>query len=88
MGKVFQGRLFPPVALAAMMMILILSGLQVQTNRVDEIRKVTLNRQKVPVREVLDEIQQQVGVSFSYESSLLDGFPKVTFRANDETLED
>lgn len=88
MEKVFQGRLFAPVALAAMMMILILSGIQAQTNRVDEIRKVTLNRQKVSVREVLDEIQQQVGVSFSYESSLLDGFPKVTFRANDETLED
>ncbi|WP_337942435.1 TonB-dependent receptor [Parabacteroides sp.] len=69
------------------MMIFVLSGLQAQTNGVDETRKVTLNMQKASVREILDEIQKQAGVTFSYESSLLSGLPKTTFRADDEALE-
>nr|WP_270633770.1 TonB-dependent receptor [Parabacteroides goldsteinii] len=69
-------------------MIFSLSGLQAQTNRVDETRMVTLNMQKASVREILDEIQKQTGVTFSYESSLLSGLQKTTFRADDEALTD
>lgn len=49
---------------------------------------VTLNMQKASVREILDEIQKQTGVTFSYESSLLSGLQKTTFRADDEALTD
>ena len=88
MEKVYPAKQFARVTLVVMMMIFSLSGLQAQTSRVDETRKVTLNMQKASVREILDEIQKQTGVTFSYESSLLSGLPKTTFRADDEALED
>ncbi|WP_369979505.1 TonB-dependent receptor domain-containing protein [Parabacteroides segnis] len=88
MKKVYPAKQFARVTLVIMMMIFSLSGLQAQTNRVDETRKVTLNMQKVSVREILDEIQKQTGVTFSYESSLLSGLQKTTFRADDEALAD
>lgn len=87
MEKVYPAKQFARVTLVVMMMIFSLSGLQAQTSRVDETRKVTLNMQKASVREILDEIQKQTGVTFSYESSLLSGLPKTTFRADDEALE-
>ena len=73
MKKVYLAKQFARVTLVVMMMIFSLSGLQAQTNRVDETRMVTLNIQKASVREILDEIQKQTGVTFSYESSLLSG---------------
>lgn len=88
MKKVYPAKQFARVTLVVMMMIFSLSGLQAQTNRVDETRKVTLNMQKVSVREILDEIQKQTGITFSYESSLLSGLQKTTFRADDEALTD
>lgn len=88
MKKVYPAKQFARVTLVVMMMIFSLSGLQAQTNRVDETRMVTLNMQKVSVREILDEIQKQTGVTFSYESSLLSGLQKTTFRADDEALTD
>lgn len=88
MEKVYPAKQFARVTLVVMMMIFSLSGLQAQTIRVDETRKVTLNMQKASVREILDEIQKQTGVTFSYESSLLSGLPKTTFRADGEALED
>lgn len=87
MNRVYPAKQFARVTLIVMMMIFVLSGLQAQTNGVDETRKVTLNMQKASVREILDEIQKQAGVTFSYESSLLSGLPKTTFRADDEALE-
>ena len=87
MNRVYPAKQFARVTLVVMMMIFVLSGLQAQTNGVDETRKVTLNMQKASVREILDEIQKQAGVTFSYESSLLSGLPKTTFRADDEALE-
>nr|WP_302800594.1 carboxypeptidase-like regulatory domain-containing protein [Parabacteroides goldsteinii] len=88
MKKVYPAKQFARVTLIVMMMIFSLSGLQAQTNRVDETRMVTLNMQKASVREILDEIQKQTGVTFSYESSLLSGLQKTTFRADDEALTD
>ena len=88
MKKVYPAKQFARVTLVVMMMIFSLSGLQAQTNRVDETRMVTLNTQKASVREILDEIQKQTGVTFSYESSLLSGLQKTTFRADDEALTD
>ena len=88
MKKVYPAKQFARVTLVVMMMIFSLSGLQAQTNRVDETRMVTLSMQKASVREILDEIQKQTGVTFSYESSLLSGLQKTTFRADDEALTD
>ena len=88
MKKVYPAKQFARVTLVVMMMIFSLSGLQAQTNRVDETRMVTLNMQKASVRDILDEIQKQTGVTFSYESSLLNGLQKTTFRADDEALTD
>ena len=88
MKKVYPAKQFARVTLVVMMMIFSLSGLQAQTNRADETRKVKLNMQKVFVREILDEIQKQTGITFSYESSLLSGLQKTTFRADDEALTD
>lgn len=88
MKKVYPAKQFARVTLVVMMMIFSLSGLQAQTNRVDETRMVTLNMQKASVREILDEIQKQTGVTFSYESSLLSELQKTTFRADDEALTD
>lgn len=79
---------FARVTLYVMMMILAMSALQAQTKGVAETRKVTLNMQKVSFLEVLDEIQKQTGVTFSYESSLLSELPKISFRADDEALSD
>ena len=59
MNRVYPAKQFARVTLVVMMMIFVLSGLQAQTNGVDETRKVTLNMQKGSVREILDEIQKQ-----------------------------
>lgn len=88
MMKVKPAKHFARVTLYLMMMILAFSGLRAQTEGVAETRKVTLNMQKVSVLEVLDEIQKQTGVTFSYESSLLSELPKISFRADDEALSD
>lgn len=88
MKKVNPAKQFARVTLVVMMMILALSGLRAQTKGVDETRKVTMNMQKASIREILDEIQKQTGLTFSYESSLLKELPKTTFRADDEALPD
>lgn len=89
MNKVNPAKLFARVTMVVMMMMMtVLPVLQAQTKGVDETRKVTLNMQKAPVREILDEIQKQTGVTFSYESSLLNELPKTSFKADDEGLPD
>ncbi|WP_455639123.1 TonB-dependent receptor domain-containing protein [Parabacteroides sp.] len=88
MKKVYPAKNFARVTLVVMMMMLGLSSLRAQTKGADETWKVTLNMPKASIREILDEIQKQTGVTFSYESSLLSELPKTTFRADDEALSD
>lgn len=88
MKKVYPAKLFARVTMVVMMMMIALSALQAQTRGADETRKVTLNMQKASVREILDEIQKQTGVTFSYESSLLKELPKTSFKAESEALPD
>ncbi len=47
---------------------------------------VTMDKRQVPLLEILQELEKQTGVFFSYESSLLDEFPKMSFKAHDESL--
>ena len=47
---------------------------------------VTMDKRQVPLLEILQELEKQTGVFFSYESSLLDEFPKISFKAQDESL--
>ena len=82
MKKVYPAKQFARVTLVVMMMIFSLSGLQAQTNRVDETRMVTLNMQKASVREILDEIQKQTGVTFS------DGLPDAFVRESSGSVQD
>ena len=47
---------------------------------------VTMNKRQVPLLEILQELEKQTGIFFSYESSMLDEFQKVSFKAQDESL--
>jgi len=47
---------------------------------------VTIDLKQVGIEEVFLEMEKQTGLFFSYESSLLDDIPKISFRANDESL--
>lgn len=87
MKKEYPANLFACVILIVMMTVC-LSPLRAQKSGMDKTEKVTLSMSKASVREILDEIQKQTGVTFSYESSLLNEFPKITFRADDEVLPD
>ena len=42
---------------------------------------VTMDKRQVPLLEILQELEKQTGIFFSYESSLLDEFPKISFKA-------
>ena len=81
MKKVYPAKQFARVTLVVMMMIFSLSGLQAQTNRVDETRMVTLNMQKASVREILDEIQKQTGYKIFYSDNSVDVSRKVNVSA-------
>lgn len=48
--------------------------------------QITLHLQQVSYPEVLAEIERQVPVAFSYESSLFDGLPPLSVEADDEAL--
>lgn len=47
---------------------------------------VTMNMRQVPLLDILQELEKQTGIFFSYESSMLNEFPKVSFKAQDESL--
>lgn len=47
---------------------------------------VTMHKQRVPLLEILQELEKQTGIFFSYESSMFDDFPLVSFKAHDESL--
>lgn len=83
-----KGRMMKHVFHATMIMMILLSATRIpaQTKGAEEVPLVTLQLQKVTVKEVLDEISKQTGVTFSYESSLLKELPKISFKAKDEAL--
>lgn len=47
---------------------------------------VTMDMRQVSLLEILQELEKQTGIFFSYESSMLDDFPKMSFKAQDESL--
>lgn len=47
---------------------------------------VTLSLRRVPLQDILTELEKQTGVFFSYESSLLKDLPNVSFSAKEESL--
>ncbi|MDH6304669.1 outer membrane receptor for ferrienterochelin and colicin [Parabacteroides sp. PF5-5] len=47
---------------------------------------VTIDMKQVDVEDVFLELEKQTGLFFSYESSLLDEFPKVSLTVKDESL--
>ena len=53
-----------------------------------EVPPITLRVKGMPLAEVLSEIERQAGVTFSYESSLLDGLPEVSLDLSEVSLED
>lgn len=88
MKKATVMRQLAHVTMIMMMMFLSASGVSAQTKSADEVRKITLQKQKVSLREILTEIEKQAGVTFSYESSLLKELPTISFKAEDETLKE
>lgn len=47
---------------------------------------VTMDKRQVPLLEILQELEKQTGIFFSYESSLFNDFPLISFKAHDESL--
>lgn len=47
---------------------------------------VTMDMRQVPLLEILQELEKQTGIFFSYESSMLNDFPMMSFKAKDESL--
>jgi len=54
--------------------------------RTDLVPTVTLNVRQVPLQDILEEMQRQTGMIFSYESSVIDEFKRVSFIAHDESF--
>ncbi len=48
---------------------------------------ITLQAERVPLREVLDQIEEQTGLSFSYSSRLVDDLEPVSIQVTGEPLE-
>lgn len=47
---------------------------------------VTLNVRQIPLQDILEEMQRQTGMIFSYESSVINEFKRVSFVAYDESF--
>ena len=47
---------------------------------------VTLDMRQVPLQDILLEIERQTGIFFSYESSMLKEYQKVSLKVHDESL--
>lgn len=67
---------------------LTLEKLSAEVRDGDDVRTVTLDMRKVPLKEILAEIEKQAGVSFSYESALVKEFRKVSLKVKEATLDD
>lgn len=73
------------LALLCMMSVL---GLSAQKTEPTNDPVVTLRMRDASLTEVLEEIGRQAEVTFSYESSLLKGLPKISFQADNLKLGD
>ena len=70
------------------MIICFTSGLRAQTVEADRSPIIFLPQKSLPLSEILSEIERQAGVTFSYESSLLDDYPTVCLQADHVSLSD
>lgn len=68
------------------MMCLIGTVASAQTQSDVDRQKVTLHIRNAFLPAVLEAIEKQTGVTFSYESSLVKELPKISFQADDEAL--
>lgn len=71
--------------------ILVFCGLFVKAEvitlaQTDPVPTVTLNVRQVSLQNIFEEIQRQTGMIFSYESSVISEFKKVSFSAQDESF--
>jgi hypothetical protein len=48
---------------------------------------VTLHANDLPLREVLDLIEEQTGLSFSYSSRIIDDRKEISLHADDDSLQ-
>ena len=53
---------------------------------VDPTPSVTLDMRNVPLQDILSEIEKQTGIFFSYESSMLKDYQKVSLTVHEESL--
>ena len=53
---------------------------------VDPTPAVTLDMRNVPLQDILLEIEKQTGIFFSYESSMLKEYQKVSLTVHEESL--
>ncbi|MDF9829970.1 TonB-dependent receptor [Parabacteroides sp. PF5-6] len=51
-------------------------------------KTLTLEKRKVPLLEILEEIERQTAFTFAYEATLLEGLPPVTFTASALPIEE
>lgn len=65
-----------------------LHSVSAQTNRDTERQKMSLHLQNVSLSVILQTIEKEAGITFSYESSLLKELPKLSFQAKNEALSD
>lgn len=49
-------------------------------------QKISLSESNVKLKEILHSIEKQADITFSFESSLLNGLPAISFRAKEEPL--
>lgn len=77
-------RFIRTVMVAMMCLVGTVASAQAQSD-VDR-QKVTLQIRNASLPAVLEAIEKQTGVTFSYESSLVKELPKISFQADDEAL--
>lgn len=65
-------------------LIFLFTCIQLHTNAKE--KTITLSAKKVNLKTILADIEAQAAVTFSYESSLLEGLPPITFSCKKETL--
>lgn len=75
------------IALSGWMIFTPLAELSAQSPAAAEPR-ITSRVEEASFQEILSEIERQAGVTFSYESSLLEGLPKIRFQVEGAALTD
>jgi len=51
-------------------------------------KTITLNMEKVPLPDILEEIEKQTGFAFSYESAVTEGLPMISLIVSEASLKD